>query len=397
MKYGSVCSGVEAATRAWQPLGWKAQFFSEILEFPSAVLAHHYPEVPNHGDFTTITKDSAGSDIDLLVGGTPCQSFSVAGKRLGLDDPRGNLSLEFCRLAKKLQPRWIVWENVEGVLHDDGGETFSRITDTLAECGYGWAYRVFDAQNFGVPQRRKRVFIVGYLGDWRRAAAVLFESKGVSWNPPTRKKKSKVSPTLFGSGAGVSRTSGTPAESDYLVTDEDVSRARTLAFSANDNGCDASTVSPTLRAGGHDKSHANGGVVPAVLLTDDVAKPLCAHQGSGYRQDLDMESYVITGPDKITDKVSQTINQRDSKGAGSYFNGSIQSCQLVNGVIRRLLPIETERLQGFPDNYTAIPYKKREVAADSHRYRAMGNSMAVPVMRWIGERIQMVEDIFDGA
>ena len=115
MRYGSVCSGIEAATAAWHPLGWTPAFFSEIEPFPRAVLAHHYPKVPLHGDFTTIGADEYGA-IDLLVGGTPCQSFSIAGLRGGLDDDRGNLALEFLRLADRKHPRWLVWENVPGVL-----------------------------------------------------------------------------------------------------------------------------------------------------------------------------------------------------------------------------------------------------------------------------------------
>ncbi|MEK9724885.1 MAG: DNA (cytosine-5-)-methyltransferase, partial [Rhodospirillaceae bacterium] len=173
MIYGSICSGIEAATVAWEPLGWKPAWFAEIERFPAAVLAHHHPDVPNLGDFTKI--DQSAGPIDLLVGGTPCQSFSIAGKRLGLDDPRGNLTLEWLRLVQRLSPRWLVGENVPGVLSDDGGRTFGAILGTLAELGYGFAYRILDASHFGVPQRRRRVFLVGCLGDWRRAAAVLFE------------------------------------------------------------------------------------------------------------------------------------------------------------------------------------------------------------------------------
>jgi DNA (cytosine-5)-methyltransferase 1 len=154
--------------------------FSEIDRFPSAVLAHHYPQVPNHGDFTSIGAPA----IDLLVGGTPCQSFSVAGLRGGLADGRGNLALEFMRLAARCAPRWIVWENVPGVLSSNGGRDFGAILGALVELGYGFAYRVLDAQFFGVPQRRRRVFIVGHLGDWRRAAAVLFERESLRGNPP---------------------------------------------------------------------------------------------------------------------------------------------------------------------------------------------------------------------
>jgi DNA (cytosine-5)-methyltransferase 1 len=220
MIYGSVCSGIEAATVAWHPLGWRPAFFAEIEKFPSAVLAHHYGSnmpgeplsrngVPNHGDFTKITADAG--PVDLLVGGTPCQSFSVAGKRLGLDDPRGNLALEYLALAQRLGARWIVWENVPGVLSsrsgDEAAETdedggagfesadFATFLDFVRQCGYGFAYRVLDAQYVrvdgfarAVPQRRRRVFVVGYLGDWRIAAAVLFEREGMPGHPAPRRE-----------------------------------------------------------------------------------------------------------------------------------------------------------------------------------------------------------------
>ena len=160
MKYGSVCSGIEAATCAWHPLGWEPSFFSEIEKFPRAVLQHHYPGVPLHGDFTTI-KESMYDPIELLIGGTPCQSFSLAGLRGGLDDERGNLALEYLKLARRLRTRWLGWENVPGVLSSNGGRDFGSFLGGLGELGYGFAYRVLDAQYFGVPQRRRRVFVVG--------------------------------------------------------------------------------------------------------------------------------------------------------------------------------------------------------------------------------------------
>jgi DNA (cytosine-5)-methyltransferase 1 len=187
MTYGSVCSGIEAATVAWKPLGWRAAWFAEIDSFASAVLAHHYPEVPNFGDFTKIMPEQAG-EVDVLVGGTPCQAFSIAGQRAGLDDPRGNLTVEYLRLAARLRPRWLVWENVPGVLSIDGGRTFGSIVGPLAELGYGISYRVLDAQFFGVPQRRRRVFVVGHLGSWQAAAAVLFERESLRRDLAPRRK-----------------------------------------------------------------------------------------------------------------------------------------------------------------------------------------------------------------
>lgn len=179
MRFLSVCSGIEAASVAWTPLGWEAVAFSEIEPFPCAVLAHHYPSVPNWGDMTKF-QEWPDADVDLLCGGTPCQSFSVAGLRKGLADPRGNLMLTFGAIAAKYRPHWLVWENVPGVLSSNGGRDFGAFLGMLGQLGYGFAYRVLDAQYFGVPQRRRRVFVVGCLGDWRRAAAVLFERHSLS-------------------------------------------------------------------------------------------------------------------------------------------------------------------------------------------------------------------------
>ena len=486
VKYGSVCSGIEAATTAWHSLGWEPQWFAEIEKFPSEILAHHYPEVKNLGDFTKIT--AADGAIDVLVGGTPCQSFSVAGKRAGLDDPRGNLSLEFVRLLKRTKPKWFVWENVPGVLSIDKGRTFAEFLQAVEECGYGWAYRVLDAQYVrtheyprAVPQRRRRVFVVGYLGGAERAGAVLFESEGVCGNPPPSRSKGKVSPTIPASGVGPSRT-GTertdvtpPLAADteqgdqepvvfeartfnshggnkrkdrpnggFYVNEENITKpldtsgsspvtqqgGTLVAFSSKDNGADASNeVSPTVRAAGPNNSHANSGAPPAVVFearyavtAEDIARPLASHQtGSGFRGDLDHDSYVVTqnvvgikgedigfalraDPSHSGDKGDGGVNTSMVVAFSSKDNGadasnevSPQGCQMVSGLVRRLTPTECERLQGFPDNYTRIAWRGKapEDCPDGPRYRAIGNSMAVNVMQWIGRRIQMVEEITD--
>lgn len=241
IRYGSVCSGIEAATVAWHDLGWEAQWFSEIEKFPSAVLAHHYPSVPNLGDMTLLTKNPIFNErpIDLLVGGTPCQSFSVAGLRHGLADSRGNLSLEYCRLLISKQPKWFVWENVPGVLSSAGGADFASILsaftgrsikpqkfgksgliqgdpDSDNGAGYSIAYRVLDSQYFGVPQRRRRVFVIGHLGgDWRPPAAVLLERESLCRDfTPRREPRQEATgftPTSFGGygeGVGTLKKSG---------------------------------------------------------------------------------------------------------------------------------------------------------------------------------------------
>jgi len=317
MRYLDVCAGISASTVAWKPLGWEAAAYSEIEAAPRAILAHHYPDTPLHGDFTTIRGDEYGP-IDLLVGGTPCQDFSVAGLRAGLDGDRGNLSLEFLRLADRTRPRWLVWENVPGVLSIDGGRAFGAILGGLGQLGYGFAYRVLDAQHFGVPQRRRRVFVVGCLGDWRRAGAVLFERHSLSGHPAQIRRPGAVVAAFTANGVGTCGPDDNQAQAGHII-----------AFSAKDRGADAlNDCSPTIRAGGHAGSHANAGVMPAVLRPGE-------------------------DPRKVT-------------------------------------PREVERCFGFPDDYTLVPYRKG-VMADGPRYKALGNSMAVPVMRWIGERIAAVE------
>lgn len=342
MKYGSVCSGIEAATAAWHELGWKPSFFSEIEGFPRAVLQHHYPKIPLHGDFTTIKGDEYDS-IDLLVGGTPCQSFSVAGLRGGLDDDRGNLALEFLRLADRTRPRWLVWENVPGVLSSNGGRDFGSIIGGMVELGYGIAYRILDAQYFGVAQRRRRVFIVGYFGDWRPAAAVLFERHSLQGHPPPRREKGQRATGTIEASLGRSRGAGTP----------------TSALSHWDG---AEHPHPTLNqsnnAGGVGQSNQELFSQRGAYLTRDVSHALNA--GSMFRLDHESETFVAD-----TERLK----------------------------VRRLTPRECERLQGFPDDYTAIPWRGKSASdcPDGPRYKALGNSMAVPVMRWIGQRIQMVE------
>lgn len=198
MNYLSICSGIESCSVAWHPLGWKPIGFSEIEEFRSAVLQYHYPEVKNYGDFTKIQKTDLRAQPDVLVGGTPCATFSIAGLREGISTERGNLALEFIKLAQRLQPTWVVWENVPGVLSSNGGRDFASFLGGLAECGYGFAYRVLNTeyvrtQRFprAIPQRRRRVFVIGHIRDWRSAAKVLFDSASMPENPrPLRRKRS---------------------------------------------------------------------------------------------------------------------------------------------------------------------------------------------------------------
>jgi DNA (cytosine-5)-methyltransferase 1 len=340
MKYGSVCSGIEAASVAWHNLGWEPQWFSEIEQFPSEVLKHRFPAVPNLGDMTTINQNPIADErpIDLLVGGTPCQSFSVAGLRKGLADPRGNLMLTFLSIADKFRPKWLVWENVPGVLSSNGGKDFGTFLGALGELGYGFAYRVLDAQYFGVAQRRRRVFVVGYLGDWRVAAAVLFERESLSGDTkPSRKKREEVATNAEGS------------------------------VGESGSWWDGSQVAGTLT-----KQNANG--AQRMPDKDNFGAVL---QGIG----LDFYNQCITGD------TFQTVSTR--------INASTTGGVMHSMAIRRLTPKECERLQGFPDDWTKIPYRNKEAdqCPDGPRYKACGNSMAVPVMRWIGERINLIESM----
>ena len=376
MRYGSVCSGIEAATVAWHSLGWVPSFFSEIEKFPREVLAHHYPDVPLHGDFTTIGADQYGS-IDLLVGGTPCQSFSIAGLRGGLDDDRGNLALEFIKLAQRTRPRWVVWENVPGVLSSNGGRDFGTFLGALGEIGYGFAYRILDAQYFGVAQRRRRVFVVGYLGDWRRAAAVLFERESLSGNPaPSRKKGEKPAPSVT-TGAPFSRTGNERVECDAYVT------ARMRGFGDYDCDGTASTVKARDYKDATDliayglpgnwigRKPENGG---------NQVEPFYEQSPCQTRTDRHAVAYEHYTHDYCQDRIIA------NDGVSPALNCSQHHKIRNNMAVRRLTPIECERLQGFPDNYTNI----KDGCPDGPRYKALGNSMAVPVMRWIGERIALV-------
>ena len=360
MRYGSVCSGIEAATVAWHPLGWTPAWFAEIDKFPSAVLAHHYPEVVNHGDFTQIAAEPGS--IDLLVGGTPCQSFSVAGLRKGLDDDRGNLTLEFARLADRLRPRWIVWENVPGVLSIDGGRAFGSFLGALAELGYGFAYRVLDAQYFGVPQRRRRVFVVGCLGDWRAAAAVLFERHSLQGHPPPSREAGQgfthsVAPSLTSSGRWVERGGDSRGQDPVVAMclnakggmgriDAESETFLPVTHSLRAEGFDASedgTGRGTLRSHPFPGSISLGALTVAPILEAGAAEELMGtlkarREGGGF------EGAVAFQSSQSGVREVETHATLDSNNGSRRHNGVLQGM-----AVRRLTPRECERLQGFPE------------------------------------------------
>lgn len=389
MNYLSVCSGIEAATVAWHHMGWKAVGFSEIEKFPSQLLAHHYPAVTNYGDMTKFKEWNINEPIDILVGGTPCQSFSVAGLRKGLEDPRGNLMLTYLGIAKKFKPKWLLWENVPGVLSSNGGEDFACLLKGLAELGYGVAYRVLDAQYFGVPQRRRRVFVVGCLGYWRSAAKVLFESESLCGDiTPRRDKGEEVANRLTKSPSSYNGFNPASSEGNGVVWPAPIASTLNASFGSKL---------------GLENQHINSGAplfVQTVYETHpmdsrvkemgDVCQTVSARWGTGGGNvPIATQAYNITFCDA-------NGTRKDRPNGGLYVNETDTSNTLtISGVgtnavhnmrVRRLTPMECERLQGFPDGYTHTP-----TSSDTTRYKALGNSMAVPVMRWIGERIKEVD------
>ena len=383
MNYLSVCSGIEAATVAWHHMGWKPVGFSEIEKFPSQVLAHHYPDVTNFGNMTKYKEWQIDGTVGLLVGGTPCQSFSVAGLRKGLEDPRGNLALTYVGILDKFRPKWFVWENVPGVLSSNGGRDFGSFLGALAELGYGWAYRVLDAQNFGVAQRRKRVFVVGYFGGWEFAAKVLFESESLSGDiKQSRKEKQEVTRNFIPSVANCLQT-----------TSNDYSRADGFNMIAYENhGTDSRIkevlISPTVTA----RWGTGGNNVPLAMQGNLIGRDAGGPQGIGVSDSNTMYTLTKTDVHAVAFAQNQLGEIRENNifnTLNTNSNASGRNTPLLRQdmSVRRLTEVECERLQGFPDNYTNI----RENCPSGARYKSLGNSMSVPVMRWIWESINNYE------
>lgn len=539
MKYLSVCSGIEAASVAWHDFGWEPVGFAEIEPFPSAVLAHRFPNVKNYGDITKYKEwDIRPGTVDVLVGGPPCQAFSCAGLRAGLADPRGNLTLVYVGMVDHFKPRWVLYENVPGLLSSNGGRDFSAFVKALADIGYGVCWRMLDAQHFGVPQRRRRLYLVGYPGNWRPPAAVLFESHRLCGDSPQSKEKGEdIAPA---SGASV---------------DKGCEPRRPITFGTANNREIANTLETTC----HDYSRADGfnmivEPIPAVLQPKPIVIDRAAfNQGKNAQYDIrieeteTMDTLVAKGPHAVAhppkpvavDTYNQTVsdtaqsicsartdcnhkgavlvpqdarpipintmaalrpesseqnrqtfgvgqpgdhqftisanhphavaqpsiafkvrgggeysgtkggevkpNEHGGTGMLSYVektftlaatqdqylahpvhtpsseiaptitssgppysrtgNERVETEALVavqkeshiatEMVVRRITPLEAERLQGFPDNWTRIPWrgKAEEDCPDGPRYKACGNSMATPVMRWIGLRIAFVDSV----
>lgn len=357
--FATVCSGIGAPELAWKELGWECEFASEIDPFASAVYDHHFPWVPNLGDMRQHRKWRKRYAINVLAAGTPCQAFSLAGLREGLADPRGNLTLTFLGCIEQFAPRWVVWENVAGVLSHDQGRTFGTFLGGLAKLGYGFAYRVLDAQYFGLAQRRKRVFVIGHSGGcWQYPAAVLFERACLCGNTaPSREARQNLAASTEASPGircDAPELSKALASSDGGIDREDRHTLITECFGGNNT---AGPIDVASRVG-------------------------CNDQGSGYRLDFETDTFAVTG-------VPETA-ERDG-----YNDGSDQTYIPGAQKVRRLTPRECERLQGFPDDYTLIDYRGKP-ACDAPRYKAIGNSMPVPVLRWLGSRIALVETVTTG-
>lgn len=308
MRYGSMCSGIESASIAWEPLGMRPAWFAENDPYCTAVLGARWSAVPNLGDITAHdfqARARAYGAIDVLVGGTPCQGFSLIGRRGGLQDQRSRLALSFLATAASLRPAWLLWENVPGVLTSNGGRDFGAILWQVGQLGYEWCYRVLDSQHFGVPQRRRRLFLVGHLGG-QPPVAVLFEPEVCPYyHRPQQRGRAHDT----GSNPCLPGDTGT----------------RTVAF----------RVRPP-----HGKQMELGGNLANALMA---------------------------------------VNGRSLSKPHVWHNGQL----------RRLTPREYERLQGFPDDYSDIPWPNGN---ETHRYRVVGNAMTVPVMRWIGQQLLLYNE-----
>ena len=413
MKFGSVCSGIEAASVAWGPLGWKAAWLSEIEPFPSAVLAHHYPDVPNLGDMTLLPERILSGEVeapDVFCGGTPCQAFSVAGLRNSLNDVRGNLSLVFCEIAnaidkvrsvRGLDQSIVFWENVLGVLSTKDNAFGCFLAGLSGEdnplepprgkwtnSGYvlgpkrAVAWRVLDAQYFGVAQRRRRVFVVASARDNFDPAAVLFEFDGVRRDTaPSRETGQRVAPCVT-NGPPFSRTGNERVEAEAMVVQPyEVGNCLTARMHKGINSTLDEGQTPVISIHPHCIGRApEAGPQGKEYLLD----------GSAYCMDSRGQPQAVAQPMVLMDQGGSVMNvEHDMVGTLRRETHGHEPAviQPPSMQVRRLTPVECERLQGFPDGYTNIPWRKKDESPDGPRYKALGNSWAVPVVRWIGERI----------
>lgn len=329
---------------AVQGLDYEPVFFAEIEPFPCRFLKHKFPGVPNLGDITKINQEDIHDfkQIDMLAGGTPCQGFSVAGQRRGLNDDRSQLALQFSRLLALIRPKWFLWENVPGVFSTNRGADFKRFLEEVTKFGYGIAYRVLDAQYFGVAQRRKRVFVVGYFGDWRPAAGVLFEPKSMS---------------------GDSQQDGEIPQDTTRDTTESVAE-RSYEFDHARDVAKEHVGCPALRV----RMGTGGNNIPCVIT-----------MSGSYSRDAQFN----------VNKTGALMAHDGTKGQPPLI--SYRLCSVHNHTVRKLTERECLRLQGFPDDWLDGVEGYSKTAA----YKAIGNSWAVPCARWILRRIEKMEKLLN--
>ncbi|MEE8308394.1 MAG: DNA (cytosine-5-)-methyltransferase [Gammaproteobacteria bacterium] len=459
MRYATVCSGIGAPELAWNRLGWDQVFSSETGwwnkkterydTFPCKVLAHHHPTVPNLGDMTKIRgKDHAGT-IDVLCGGTPCKDYSLAGKRAGMDGESGKLTPAFVKLAGQIRSKWVLWENVPGVLSSNKGQDFGRFLFEMEQCGYQAAtWASLDAQYFNLAQRRKRVFVVFRLGtDWRGPAAVLLDSESMRGNSPPSLGTGQDIAGCLDAGSSQRRGSGHHPE---LLTSE-VSPALTSNQYGDHESREGLLVASTLQSNSGRGIHSQETVIPILEAGARTGKSTTdPRAGIGIGESGD-PMYTLQSGKQHAVALAVAFDNRGREGGAQMegphdtaniraASGGSSASYVVHGTqdpivsdiahtlgtnsgqenvlieemrVRRLMPVEWEILQGFPRNFTHIPVKKVspdrltdprsyyeyvtidgevwQLAADSPRYTALGLTMAVPVMRWIGERIAIVD------
>jgi DNA (cytosine-5)-methyltransferase 1 len=406
-RFLSLCSGIEACSVAWGALGWEAAAFAEIEAFPCAVLAHHYPQTPNLGDITKFHEWPDIGSIDVMVGGTPCQAFSVAGNREGLADARGNLCLTFCEIADRYAPQWVLWENVPGVL-SDRSNAFGCFLARL--CGAGepieppkgkWtdagvvsgpsrtvAWRVQDAQYHGLAQRRRRVFVLAVAGsgNWRCAAALFPVGDGLCWNPAPRGKAGEDTARSLRAQSQSSHRE----DSDNFIPSQPVSHCLNAGGMGRQDYETETLVAATIKRD-YGKGYSDGEMSGNLVAFDTTQLTSSANRSNPLPGDPCHPLAAGDHAPAIAFQESQSgFHAQEMHATLDANNGSRRHNGAVTTAgVRRLTPRECCRLQGFPDDYLDITFRGKP-AADGPKYKALGNSMATNVMKWIGQRIEFV-------
>lgn len=387
MKYLSVCDGIGAAHVAWEPLGWTCSGASEIAKFPIAVVKHRRPHIAHLGNMLNYHDwNIERGSIGLVCGGTPCQDYSIAGSRAGMAGERGGLTGTFVGIIEAIRPEWVVWENVVGVHSSNEGRDFAAFLSGLAGIGYGWSYRVLDAEFTrvdgyprAIPQRRRRVWVVAHSsGRWQYPFAVLQERQILSWHAPPRREAGEAVAGTLKACAGKSGARNGAEEADNLI----VVDTQQITSVTNRSKCEPGEPAPTISRGSslivlassQTNAEASSVVSPTLLASHERAVLIRMRQGKpgGGKGAL------------VSDDTSLTLATANDQTL------------ITSRSVRALTPIEYERLFGFPDDYTLVPWR-RKMASDTVRYRALGNSWTINQARWIGMRIEQVRAIISNA